>query len=139
MSEKMDCGTNLAKNKKSELIKKYIDSIEIEKVKDEVVIKKININKKEIENIGYMFRNDCFDMVVNINEKDIILSNEKTKEDINKYISSLSKYYKINSITIDKEKLDINNLSSNSVLQVIPNKKQSKFDKDKYTLLQINT
>lgn len=86
-----------------------------------------------------MFRNDCFDMVVNINEKDIILSNEKTKEDINKYISSLSKYYKINSITIDKEKLDINNLSSNSVLQVIPNKKQSKFDKDKYTLLQINT
>ena len=86
-----------------------------------------------------MFRNDCFDMVVNINEKEIILSNEKTKEDINKYISSLSKYYKINSITIDKEKLDINNLSSNSVLQVIPNKKQSKFDKDKYTLLQINT
>ena len=86
-----------------------------------------------------MFRNDCFDMVVNINEKDIILSNEKTKEDINKYISSLSKYYKINSITINKEKLDINNLSSNSVLQIIPNKKQSKFDKDKYTLLQINT
>lgn len=85
-----------------------------------------------------MFRNDCFDMVVNINEKDIILSNEKTKEDINKYISSLSKYYKINSITINKEKLDINNLSSNSVLQIIPNKKQSKFDKDKYTLLQIN-
>ena len=85
-----------------------------------------------------MFRNDCFDMVVNINEKEIILSNEKTKEDINKYISSLSKYYKINSITIDKEKFDINNLSSNSILQVIPNKKQSKFDKEKYTLLQIN-
>lgn len=97
------------------------------------------ISIKEIENIGYMFRNDCFDMVVNINEKDIILSNEKTKEDINKYISSLSKYYKINSITIDKEKIDINNLSSNSILQVIPNKKQSKFDKEKYTLLQINT
>ena len=104
----------LSKEQKSELIKKYIDSIEIEKVKDEIIIKKININKKEIENIGYMFRNDCFDMVVNINEKEIILSNEKTKE-------------------------DINNLSSNSVLQVIPNKKQSKFDKDKYTLLQINT
>lgn len=85
-----------------------------------------------------MFRNDCFDMVVNINEKDIILSNEKTKEDINKYISSLSKYYKINSITIDKAKFDINNLSNNSIIQIIPNKKQSKFDKEKYTLLQIN-
>ena len=86
-----------------------------------------------------MFRNDCFDMVVSINEKDIILSNEKAKEDINKYISSLSKYYKINSITIDKEKIDISNLNSNSVLQVKPNKKQNKFDKEKYTLLQINT
>ena len=129
----------LSKEQKSELIKKYIDSIEIEKVKDEVIIKKININKKEIENIGYMFRNDCFDMVVSINEKDIILSNEKAKEDINKYISSLSKYYKINSISIDKEKIDISNLNSNSVLQVIPNKKQNKFDKEKYTLLQINT
>ena len=129
----------LSKEQKSELIKKYIDSIEIEKVKDEIIIKKININKKEIENIGYMFRNDCFDMVVSINEKDIILSNEKAKEDINKYISSLSKYYKINSITIDKEKIDISNLNSNSVLQVIPNKKQNKFDKEKYTLLQINT
>ena len=86
-----------------------------------------------------MFRNDCFDMVVSINEKDIILSNEKAKEDINKYISSLSKYYKINSISIDKEKIDISNLNSNSVLQVIPNKKQNKFDKEKYTLLQINT
>ena len=43
---------------------KYIDSIEIEKVKDEIVIKKININKKEIMNIGYMFRNDCFDILL---------------------------------------------------------------------------
>ena len=86
-----------------------------------------------------MFRNDCFDMIVNINEKDIILSNEKTKKDINKYISSLSKYYKINYITIDKEKFDINNSSNNSILQIIPNKKQNKFNKDKYTLFQINT
>ena len=35
----------LSKEQKSELIKKYIDSIEIEKVKDEIIIKKININK----------------------------------------------------------------------------------------------
>ena len=48
----------LTKEQKSKLIMKYIDSIEIERVKDEIVIKKININKKEIMNIGYMFRND---------------------------------------------------------------------------------
>ena len=42
----------LTKEQKAELITKYIDSIEIEKNKEEIIIKKININKKEIQNIG---------------------------------------------------------------------------------------
>ena len=129
----------LTKEQKADLIKKYIESIEIEKVKDEVIIKKININKKELANIGYMFRSDCFDMSVKINDRNIILSNEKTKEDIEKYISSLSKFYNIQPITIEKDKLDIDSLSNKSTLQVIPNKKTNKFDKEKYTLLQISS
>ena len=129
----------LTKEQKSKLIMKYIDSIEIEKVKDEIVIKKININKKEIMNIGYMFRNDCFDMAININDRDVILSNEKTKEDINKYINSLSKFYNISPVTIEKDKLNLGELdNNNNILQIIPNKKSHKFDKDKYTLLLIN-
>ena len=128
----------LTKEQKAELITKYIDSIEIEKNKEEIIIKKININKKEIQNIGYMFRNDCFDMAININDRDVILSNEKTKEDITKYIESLSKFYKIAPITIEKDKLDIDSLSNNSLLQIIPNKKENKFEKDRYTLLQIS-
>lgn len=128
----------LTKEQKAELITKYIDSIEIEKRKDEIIINKININKKEIQNIGYMFRNDCFDMAVNINDRDVILSNERTKEDITKYIESLSKFYKIAPITIEKDKLDVDNLSNNPLLQIIPNKKENKFEKDRYTLLQIS-
>ena len=120
----------LTKEQKAELITKYIDSIEIEKKKDEIIIKKININKKEIQNIGYMFRNDCFDIAVSVNDRDIILSNEKTKEDIIKYIESLSKFYKIAPITIEKEKLNTDSLSNNSLLQIIPNKKENKFEKD---------
>lgn len=129
----------LTKEQKSKLIMKYIDSIEIERVKDEIVIKKININKKEIMNIGYMFRNDCFDMIININDRDVILSNEKTKDDIDKYINSLSKFYNISPVTIEKDKLNLGELdNNNNILQIIPNKKNHKFDKDKYTLLLIN-
>ena len=129
----------LAKEQKSKLIMKYIDSIEIEKLKDEIVIKKININKKEIMNIGYMFRNDCFDMAININDRDIILSNEKTKKDIDKYITSLSKFYNISPIIIEKDKLNLEELDNdNNLLQIIPNKKNHKLDNDKYTLLLIN-
>ena len=129
----------LTKEQKADLIKKYIESIEIEKVKDEIIIKKININKKELANIGYMFRSDCFDLAVNINDRKLILSNEKTKEDIEKYILSLSKFYKIQPITIEKDKFDIDSLSNKSTLQVVPNKKINKFDKEKYTLLQISS
>ena len=122
----------LTKEQKSKLIMKYIDSIEIEKVKDEIVIKKININKREIMNIGYMFRNDCFDMAININDRDIILSNEKTNDDIDKYINSLSKFYNISPIIIEKDKLNLEELDNdNNLLQIIPNKKNHKFDKDK--------
>ena len=85
-----------------------------------------------------MFRNDCFDMAININDNNVILSNEKTKEDITKYIESLSKFYKIASITIEKDKIDFDSLPNNSLLQIIPNKKENKFEKDKYTLLQIS-
>jgi len=123
----------LSQEQKQYIINKYIDEIEIEVDKDyNVSIINVIFNKNEIENIGYMFRNDCFDMAVNINERDIILSNERTKEDITKYIESLSKFYKIAPITIEKNKLDIDSLSNNSLLQIIPNKKESKFEKDKY-------
>ncbi len=56
-----------------------------------------------------------------------------------KYIESLSKFYKIATITIEKDKLDISSLSNNYILQIIPNKKENKFDKEKYTLLQISS
>ena len=93
-------------------------------MKNEIIIKKININKKKIENISYIFRNDCFDMAVNIKDRDVILSNETTKKDITKYIESLIKFHKIAPITIGKDKLNIGILSNNSLLQIIPNKKK---------------
>lgn len=53
--------------------------IEIDKKKN-VFIKKINTNRKEINNIGYLFRENCFDLVINANDKNLILSNYKSKD-----------------------------------------------------------
>ena len=33
-----------------------------------------------------MFRSDCFDMIVNIEDRDIILSNYTKEKDINRYV-----------------------------------------------------
>ena len=130
----------LSKEQKQELVFKYIDniSIEIDKKKN-VSIKKININKKEINNIGYLFRENCFDLVVNSNDESLILSNYNSQSDIDNYIKSLSEFYKIkqNNLNIDFINLEELNQSSD-ILQIIPNKKESRFDQESLTLLSIN-
>ena len=94
----------LSQEQKQFLINKYIDEIEIEVDKDyNVSITNIIFNKNEIENIGYMFRNDCFDMIINVNERDIILSNYKKEQEKNDYISTLRNFYNIKETTIQAD------------------------------------
>ena len=130
----------LPKEQKQELVFKYIDniSIEIDKKKN-VSIKKININKKEIKNIGYMFRENCFDLVINSNDINLILSNYQSNEDMEKYIKSLSEFYKINQSNLNIKSFNLEELNQdNNLLQIIPNKKDKRFDKETLTLLSIN-
>lgn len=130
----------LPKEQKQELVFKYIDniSIEIDKKKN-VSIKKININKKEIKNIGYMFRENCFDLVINSNDKNLILSNYKSKDNIESYIKSLSEFYKIKQNNYNFSSVNLDELNKdNGLLQVIPNKEEARFDKENITLLSIN-
>ena len=71
----------LSQEQKQYIINKYIDEIKISSDNNHnVSILNIIFNKNEIENIGYMFRNDCFDMIINVNERDIILSNYKKEQ-----------------------------------------------------------
>lgn len=129
---------NLSQEQKQFLINKYIDEIEISVDKDyNVTITNIIFNKNEIENIGYMFRNDCFDIIVNVNERDIILSNYKKEQEKNDYVATLRNFYNIKETTISADTFDINNFSEDDVIQIIPQEKSSKFDKNKFTILQI--
>ena len=127
----------LPKEQKQELIFKYIDniSIEIDKKKN-VSINKININKNEIKNIGYMFRHNCFDLIINSNNKSIIISNYQSNNDIENYIKSLSEFYKFDKTNMNNESLNLEKYNEeNDILQIIPNKN---FNKNNITLLSIN-
>lgn len=127
----------LSKEQKQYLINKYIDEIEIEIDKNyNVSILNILFNKNEIENIGYMFRNDCFDMMININDRDIILSNYKNESETKNYISSLRNFYKVTETEIEGELFDINDYGDD-IIQIIPQEKDNKFEKNKFTILQI--
>ena len=123
---------------KQYIINKYIDEIEINSDNNHnVSILNIIFNKNEIENIGYMFRNDCFDMIVDACDRDIILSNTKSEEETKSYISTLRNFYNIKETTIQAELLDINSFNMDDIIQIIPQEKSSKFEKNKFTILQI--
>ncbi len=128
----------LTKEQKQYLINKYIDEIEIDYDKNyNVSIRNILFNKNEIENIAYLFRSDCFDMIVNIHERNIILSNYTKEKDINRYVDTLRNFYNIKETIIQADSFDITELNTDDVIQIIPQEKSSKFEKNKFTILQI--
>ena len=128
----------LSQDQKQYIINKYIDEIEISSDNNHnVSILNIIFNKNEIENIGLMFRNDCFDMIVNVEDRDIILSHVKSDEETKSYISTLRNFYNIKETTIQTELFDIAKFNSDEVIQIIPQEKKSKFEKNKFTILQI--
>jgi len=49
----------------------------------------------------------------------------------------MKKFYKVKKTIVDKNILNINELINESNHQIIPNKKQKRFEKDSYTILQI--
>lgn len=130
--------SKLNQEQKQYIINKYIDEIEISSDNNHnVSILNVIFNKNEIENIGLMFRNDCFDMIVNAEERDVILSSVKNEEETKSYITALRNFYNIKETTIQTDLFDITKFNSDEVIQIIPQGRKSKFDKTKFTLLQI--
>ena len=53
------------------------------------------------------------------------------------YITNLRNFYNIKETNITGEILDISEFNTNDIVQIIPHEKSSKFDKNKFTILQI--
>ncbi|UKI27511.1 MAG: hypothetical protein L6V91_02580 [Bacilli bacterium] len=73
------------------------------------------------------FRSDCFDMIINIDERDAILSNYKNEFKTQEYIESLREFYNIKETTIQADLFNINEYDKDNIIQIIPQerKKQS--------------
>lgn len=55
------------------------------------------------------------------------------------YIKSLSEFYKITQKSLNIDSINLEELNQNNdVLQIIPNKKEARFNKESLTLLSIN-
>ena len=61
-----------------------------------------------------------------------------TKEkDINRYVDTLRNFYNIKKTIIQADYFDIKELNTDDVIQIIPQEKNLKFEKSKFTILQI--
>ena len=119
----------LTQEQKQYIINKYIDEFEVKIDKEHnVTITNIIFNKNEIENIGYMFSN--------VEDRDLIISNYKNKEETENYINTLRNFYNVKETEIEGELFDINEFSFDEVIQIIPQQKKNKFEKNKYKILQ---
>ena len=128
----------LDSSQKHYIINKYIDEIKIDIDKNyNVSINDIIFNKNEIENIGYIFRSDCFDMIINIDERDAILSNYENTFKTQEYIKSLREFYNIKETTIQADLFNINEYDKDNIIQIIPQERKTKFEKNKFTILEI--
>lgn len=65
--------------------------------------------------------------MINIMKQEIAIS----------YIGTLRNFYNIEEITIQADLFDINSFNTDSNIQIIPQEKSSKFEKNKFTILQI--
>ena len=84
-----------------------------------------------------MFRSDCFDMIINIDERDAILSNYKNEFKTQEYIESLREFYNIKKTTIQADLFNINEYDKDNIIRIIPQERKTKFEKNKFTILEI--
>ena len=73
-----------------------------------------------------MFRSDCFDMIINIDERDAILSNYKNEFKTQEYIESLREFYNIKETTIQADLFNINEYDKDNIIQIIPQERKNK-------------
>ena len=66
-----------------------------------------------------------------------VLKKKERKDETSLYVKTLRNFYNIKETILEAEYFDIDEFSDDSIIQIIPQEKSSKFDKNKFTILQI--
>ena len=67
----------------------------------------------------------------------IIKTNLKHKDTKQEYIESLREFYNIKETTIQADLFNINEYDKDNIIQIIPQERKTKFEKNKFTILEI--
>ena len=137
-SSAKDIWNQLDKEQRRVIVADYVDQIEIE-VDDKKKVKIVNIKFKErkIFNLAFMMKEQLMDMTVKKDDKNILVSPVKTKKEITEFITELQKYYRVNTMEIDIDDIEFENMDANRIVKIMPIKNTTVYKKQKYTIITI--
>ena len=128
----------LTQEEKQKIVADYVDQIEINlDDKRNVYVTNIKIKQRKIFNLAFMFKENLMDMTVKKDNKNILVSKPKTKKEINKFITDLEKYYKVNTVEVSIDDIKFDEMNSNEVVKIMPIINTTKYQKQKYKIITV--
>lgn len=129
----------LDQEQKRTIVASYIEQIEIDYdvKKKEVKIKHIEFREDKIFNLAFMMKEQLMDMTVVKDDKNILVSPVKTKKEIGEFVTELQKFYKVNTMEIDIDDIEFENMDANRIVKIMPIKNTTTYKKQKYTIITV--
>ena len=84
-----------------------------------------------------MMKEQLMDMTVVKDDKNILVSPVKTKKEIGEFVTELQKFYKVNTMEIDIDEIEFENMDANRIVKIMPIKNTTTYKKQKYTIITV--
>lgn len=138
-SQAQDIWEQLDKEQKRIIVAEYIDQMEIkyDPKKKDVKITHIEFREDKIFNLAFMMKEKLMDMTVKKDDKNILVSPVKTKKEIGEFVTELQKFYKVNTMEIDIDDIEFENMDANRIVKIMPIKNTTTYKKQKYTIITV--
>lgn len=138
-SQAQDIWNQLDVDQRRTIVAEYINQIEIkyDPKKKDVKITHIEFREDKIFNLAFMMKEKLMDMTVKKDDKNILVSPVKTKKEIGEFVTELQKFYKVNTMEIDIDEIEFENMDANRIVKIMPIKNTTTYKKQKYTIITI--
>lgn len=138
-SQAQDIWNQLDVDQRRTIVAEYIDQMEIkyDPKKKDVKITHIEFREDKIFNLAFMMKEKLMDMTVKKDDKNILVSPVKTKKEIGEFVTELQKFYKVNTMEIDIDDIEFENMDANRIVKIMPIKNTTTYKKQKYTIITV--
>ena len=100
-----------------------------------ITLKHISFNEQKIEDMAFMFRENILDAIVKVKEKNMLVSNLMTHEEIDKFIDEIRTKESIRTIQVSVNDIDWNKIDTDKVVRIMPEINAVTKELEKYIMI----